>query len=183
MIHKSHSKQELIDIINDLQISNIELSHSDTKSDTHAKILAYMDATPTDKYLDNVYRINDTHDLRVYLNNQNPKKNLSVKEKSVVMGICKEITRYAKSNYIVQNTRYSSIKELEDDMLYIVQYGDLPSVRRATKLMNENIQRTRHWTCIISPQMKKVIDEKEEQKRTNSYHATFRRGEFTVSFD
>jgi len=182
-IHKSHSKQELIDIINDLQISNIELSHSDTKSDTHAKILAYMDDNPTDKYLDNVYRINDTHDLRVYLNNQNPKKNLSVKEKAVVMGICKEITRFAKSNYIVQNTRYASIKELEDDMMYITQYGDLPSVRRAVKLMNDNIQRTRHWTCVISPQVKKVIDEKEEQKRTNSYHATFRRGEFTISFD
>ena len=182
-IHKSHSKQELIDIINDLQISNIELSHSDTKSDTHAKILAYMDAFPSEKYPENVYKICDTHDLRVYLTNTNPKKNLSVKEKSVVMGICKEITRFAKSNYIVQNTRYASIKELEDDMLYIVQYGDLPSVRRATKLMNENIQRTRHWTCIISPQMKKVIDEKEQQKKTNSYHATFRRGEFTVSFD
>jgi len=182
-IHKSHSKQELIDIINDLQISNIELSHSDTKSDTHAKILAYMDDNPTDKYLDNVYRINDTHDLRVYLNNQNPKKNLSVKEKAVVMGICKEITRFAKSNYIVQNTRYASIKELEDDMMYITQYGDLPSVRRSVKLMNDNIQRSRHWTCVISPQVKKVIDEKEEQKRTNSYHATFRRGEFTISFD
>lgn len=183
MIHKSHSKQELIDIINDLQISNIELSHSDTKSDTHAKIETYMEDNPTDKYLDNVYRINDAHDLRVYLNNQNPKKNLSVKEKAVVMGICKEITRFAKSNYIVENTRYASMKELEDDMMYITQYGDLPSVRRSVKLMNDNIQRSRHWTCVISPQVKKVIDEKEEQKRTNSYHATFRRGEFTISFD
>jgi len=182
-IHKSHSKQELIDIINDLEISNIELSHSDSKSDTHSKILAYMDDNPSDKYQENVYRILDTHDLRVYLTSKNPKKNLSVKEKSVVMGICKEITRYAKSNYIVENTRYSSLKELEDDMLYIVQYGDLPSVRRSVKLMNSNIQRTRHWTCVISPQVKKIIDEKEEQKRTNAYHATFRRGEFIITFD
>jgi hypothetical protein len=99
------------------------------------------------------------------------------------MGICKEITRFAKSNYIVQNTRYASMKELEDDMMYITQYGDLPSVRRSVKLMNDNIQRSRHWTCVISPQVKKVIDEKEQQKRTNAYHATFRRGEFTITFD
>ena len=182
MIHKSHSKQEMIDIINDLNISDIELSHSDTKSDTHTKILAYID-THSEKYLDNVYRINDTHDLLVYLTSKNPKKNLSVKEKSVVMGICKEITRFAKSNYIVENTRYGTMTELEDDMMYITQYGDLPSVRRAVKLMNENIQRTRHWTCVISPQMKKIIDEKESQKRINTYHATFRRGEFEITFD
>lgn len=125
MIHKSHSKQEMIDIINDLNISDIELSHSDTKSDTHTKILAYID-THSEKYLDNVYRISDTHDLLVYLTSKNPKKNLSVKEKSVVMGICKEITRFAKSNYIVENTRYGTMTELEDDMMYITQYGDLP---------------------------------------------------------
>ena len=114
---------------------------------------------------------------------KNPKKSLSVKEKAVVMGITKEISRFAKSNYIVENTRYASMKELEDDMLYIVQYGDLPSVRRAVKLMNDNIQRSRVWTCVISPQVKKIIDEKEEQKRTNAYHATFRRGEFIITFD
>lgn len=182
MIHKSHSKQELIDIVNDLEISNIELSHSDSKGDTHKKILAYMDAN-SDTYQENVYRIGDTHDLRVYLMAKNPKKSLSVKEKAVVMGITKEISRFAKSNYIVENTRYSSMKELEDDMLYIVQYGDLPSVRRAVKLMNDNIQRSRVWTCVISPQVKKIIDEKEEQKRTNAYHATFRRGEFIITFD
>jgi len=182
-IHKSHSKQELIDIINDLEISNIELSHSDSKSNTHSKILAYMDENPSEKYLDNVYRISDTHDLRVYLANKNPKKNLSVKDKAVVMSICKEITRYAKSNYIVENTRYSSLKELEDDMLFVTQFGDLPSVRRSVKLMNQNIQRTREWTCIISPQVKKIIDEKEAQKKTNAYHATFRRGEFIITFD
>ena len=182
-IHKSHSKQELIDVVNDLEISNIELSHSDSKSDTHAKIVAYMDDNPSEKYPENVYKISDTHDLRIYLANKNPKKNLSVKDKATVMGICKEITRYAKSNYIVENTRYASLKELEDDMMYIIQFGDLPSVRRSVKLMNSNIQRSRVWTCVISPQVKKIIDQKEEQKKTNAYHATFRRGEFIITFD
>jgi hypothetical protein len=182
-IHKSHSKQELIDIINDLQISNIELSHSDSKSDTQTKILNYLGDYKDDTYPDNVFKIRSSHELGIYLMNPNPKKNLSVKDKALVMSICKEITKFAKCNYIVENTRYDSIQELEDDMLYITQYGDLPSVRRAVKLMNDNIQRTRHWTCVISPQMKKVIEEKENQKHVNSYHATFRRGEFTVSFD
>jgi len=182
-IHKSHSKQELIEIINDLQISNIELSHSDSKSDTQTKILGYLSDNKSDEYGENVFKVRSSHELGIYLMNPNPKKNLSVKDKAVVMGICKEITKFAKCNYIVQNTRYSSIKELEDDMLYIAQYGDLPSVRRAVKLMNDNIQRSRHWTCVISPQMKKIIDEKEKQKYSNSYHATFRRGEFTLTFD
>ncbi len=183
MINKTHSKQELIDLINELDIKNIELSHSDSKADTHAKIIAYMDENKTDRFESNVYKISDSHDLRVYLYNKNPKKSLSVKEKAVVIGICKEITRFGKSNYIVENTRYDSIKELEDDMMYIIQFGDLPSVRRAVKIMNENIQRTRHWECVISPQMKKILEDKEAQKKSSSYHATFRRGEFHITFD
>ena len=182
-IHKSHSKQELIDIINDLQISNIELSHSDSKSDTQSKILTYLNDYKEDTYPESVFKIRSSQELAIYLMNPNPKKNLSVKDKSVVMSICKEITKFAKCNYIVENTRYSTLQELNDDMMYITQYGDLPSVRRAVKLMNENVQRTRHWSCVISPQMKKVIEEKENQKNSNSYHATFRRGEFIVSFD
>ena len=182
-IHKSHSKQELIDIINELDITNIELSHSDSKSDTQTKILGYLSDNREDKYGENVFKVRSSHELGIYLMNPNPKKNLSVKDKAIVMGICKEITKFAKCNYIVENTRYANIQELEDDMLYIAQYGDLPSVRRAVKLMNDNIQRTRHWTCVISPQMKKVIEEKDKQKYANSYHATFRRGEFTLTFD
>ena len=182
-IHKSHSKQELIDIINDLQISKIELSHSDSKSDTQTKILSYLSNNKDDTYPENVFKVRSSHELEIYLMNPNPKKNLSVKDKAVVMGICKEITKFAKCNYIVENTRYANIQELEDDMLYIAQYGDLPSVRRAVKLMNENIQRTRHWQCVISPQMRKVIEEKDQQKHSNSYHASFKRGEFTLSFD
>ena len=182
-IHKSHSKQELIDIINDLHISNIELSHSDSKSDTQNKILSYLSDNLQDTYGENVFKIRSSHELGIYLMNPNPKKNLSVKDKAVVMSICKEIGKYAKCNYIVENTRYTNIQELEDDMLYIAQYGDLPSVRRAVKLMNDNIQRSRHWSCVISPQMKKIIEEKNKQKTAIPYHATFKRGEFTLSFD
>ena len=182
-IHKSQSKQELIDIINDLQISNIELSHSDSKSDTQSKILTYLNDYKEDTNPESVFKIRSSQELAIYLMNPNQKKNLSVKDKSVVMSICKEITKFAKCNYIVENTRYSTLQELNDDMMYITQYGDLPSVRRAVKLMNENVQRTRHWSCVISPQMKKVIEEKENQKNSISYHATFRRGEFIVSFD
>ena len=182
-IHKSHSKQEMIDIINDLNIKNIELSHSDSKFDTQTKILSYLSDNKEDTYPENVFKIQSTHELGIYLANPNPKKNLSVKDKAVVMGICKEIGKFAKCNYIVENTRYDNIQSLEDDMMYITQYGDLPSVRRAVKLMNDNIQRSRHWKCVISPQMKKILEEKEKQKSANAYHATFRRGDFTVSFD
>tara|TARA_R100000935_G_scaffold55416_1_gene85329 strand:- start:958 stop:1512 length:555 start_codon:yes stop_codon:yes gene_type:complete len=182
-IHKSHSKQELIDIINELDISNIELSHSDSKADTQNKILGYLSDYQSDTYGENVFKVRSSHELGIYLMNSNPKKNLSVKDKAIVMSICKEIGKYAKCNYIVENTRYATIQDLQDDMLYIAQYGDLPSVRRAVKLMNDNIQRTRLWTCVISPQMKKIIEEKEKQKKSCPYHATFKRGEFTLTFD
>jgi len=182
IINKSHSKQDLLDIVNTLQLK-ITISHGDNKKDIQDKYYDYFKNEINISYHKNVYNIADKRQLQVYLNNKTPKKVLNVKDKKVVMSICKEIINYCTHNYWLPYTKYETEKELEDDMLFIIQYGDLPSVRRCCKLMNENVMSKKKYDPIISPQVKKEIEDKNNGKIKNRYFCKFVKGPITITFE
>ena len=162
IIHKSHSKTDLIDLINDIGLP-IVFSHQDNKRDIQAKyeevLLKKFDFKP------NFYKIENIDGLKNYLENTNPKKTLSIKEKQNVMMICKHIINYCKNGYDINISKYESPKDLQDDMDFIKQFGDIPSVRRCCKLMNDDF----HFGGVnfkpyISPQTQKILDEKTAVK-------------------
>ena len=62
-------------------------------------------------------------------------------------------------------------------------YGDLPSVRRAAKLMNKNIEKIQEWIPIISPQVKKTLLEKEKSKNVFSFGIKATKGNYILIFD
>ena len=78
MIHKTHSKTDLIELINTLDLPVIN-SHQDNKKSIQLKLLQVLGKDLT--FTDNVYKIHNTNELRAYLMNTNPKKSLNVKEK------------------------------------------------------------------------------------------------------
>jgi len=181
-IDKSHSKTDLIDLINTLNVP-IVFSHQHNKKDIQDKLLSLFEIKENFCFENNVYNISNLNELQIYVSNPNPKKTLSVKEKSNVMRICREICKYCSGEYIIEKTNYASLADLHDDMLYIIQYGDLPSVRRTCKLMNKNIERKQLWKPIISPQVKKMLIEKEQSKKSFCHAFLYKEGEFIISFN
>ena len=181
-IDKSHSKHDLIDIINTINVP-IVFSHSNNKRDIQDKLIELFDSNTNIVFEPNVYKIQTLKDLRIYISNPNPKKILSVKDKQTIMLICKEIVKFCKNKYIISKTNYKTIRDLEDDMLYIIQFGDLPSVRRVCRLMNNNVQRSQLWTPIISPQIRKQLDEKLKSKQINPSSLSIQKGHYKISFD
>tara|TARA_Y100001972_G_scaffold128350_1_gene188694 strand:+ start:1200 stop:1751 length:552 start_codon:yes stop_codon:yes gene_type:complete len=179
-ICKTHSKADLIDLINTLNLPLIH-SHSDNKKSIQSKLIKSLQQDMS--FEDNVYNIHDTKGLKVYLSSKNPKKNLNVKEKKDLMFICKKIIHYCKNDYCIYKSQYNNQQEIKDDMLYITQFGDLPSVRRACKLMNENIMSKERYEPLISPQVQKQLDEKNSLKTTNKYNCQLKKGSFTITFD
>lgn len=179
-IHKSHSKTDLIELINTLDLPVIN-SHQDNKKSIQLKLLQVLGKDLI--FSSNCYNIHNTNELRAYLMNQNPKKNLNVKEKKDLMMICKKIIHYCMNGYCLYKSQYNTLQEIEDDMLYIKQFGDLPSVRRACRLMNENIMSKVVYEPLISPQVKKQLDEKEKLKNRNVYECRITKGPFTLYFD
>ena len=99
------------------------------------------------------------------------------------MRICRDICKYCKNKYIIQKTNYRSVEDLHDDMRWVIQFGDLPSVRRAAKPMNKNIQKIQEWVPIISPQVKKTLLEKEKSKNIFSFGITATKGNYILKFD
>ncbi len=162
LIHKTHSKTDLIDIIIDLDLQ-IKFSHQDNKKMIQDKIIGYLKNNSKIILYDNFFNIDNADGLVNYLKNPNPKKTLSIKEKNNVMNICKTIISYCKTGYNLDRIRYNTLKELQDDMDFIKQFGDIPSVRRCCKLMNKDIK-FRHltFTPLISPQVQKHLDQKKE---------------------
>jgi hypothetical protein len=162
LIHKSHSKTDIIDLINNLGLK-VVFSHQDNKKDIQSKLLKILEQKIDIQ--ENFYKIENRDGLIQYLSNVNPKKTLTIKEKNNVMMLCKHIIQYCKNNYDLGYTKYENIKELQDDMDFIKQFGDIPSVRRCCRLMNDD-QKFGGYKFIpfISPQAQKELDDKKVVK-------------------
>lgn len=180
-INKTHSKTDLIELINTINLP-VVFGHQDNKKSIQNKLLK---AFENDIFFKpNVYKISNNAELITYLQSKNPKRTLSVKEKKNIMKICKAIIIFCNCQYLLQSQNYyKDTKQIDDDMLYISQFGDLPSVRRACKLMNANIMSKVKYTALISPQVRKELDEKIKLKTTNNYSCKLKRGHFIISFD
>ena len=173
IIHKSHSKTDLIDLINHINLK-VVFSHQDNKRNIQDKLYELLD-TQFD-IENNFYHIDNKEGLIQYLQNQNPKKTLTIKQKNDVMMICKHIIQYCKNNFALLSTKYDTMKDLQDDMDYIKQFGDIPSVRRCCRLMNEDIKMNGiKFNPLISPQIKKDLDEKKVMKKNYAIPLTIRR--------
>jgi len=71
MIHKSHSKNDLIDLINHLGLK-ITFSHQDNKKDIQDKFKILL--TTDIEIKKNYYNIENKDGLKFFLQNQNKKK-------------------------------------------------------------------------------------------------------------
>jgi len=170
-IDKTHSKTDLTELINNLNL-DIKFSHQDNKSDIQHKLLVVI----KDKKLtvqDNFYGIKNRDDLILYLKNPNPKKILSIKQKADVMKICKSIIQYCNNDFNLSCCDYNSQKEIEDDMDYIKQFGDISSVRRCCRLLKDDVKMCgKKFIPLISPQVKKILDEKNKIRKIYPYKLT-----------
>tara|TARA_R110000824_G_scaffold76652_4_gene194148 strand:- start:3582 stop:4133 length:552 start_codon:yes stop_codon:yes gene_type:complete len=182
MIHKSHSKNDLIDIINGLNLP-IVFSHADNKRDIQDKFIQYFSSETPEKLKKNYYNVSTKLELQGYLENKNPKKILSVKEKADVMTICKNIIQYCTNGQMIELSKYyKSEQQVKDDMDYIKQFGDVPSVRRCCKVMNKFRKLEDHYLPMISPQIQKAMAEKVERKNVIYGKLVIKRGPIVVTF-
>jgi hypothetical protein len=172
IIDKSFSKTDLIELINDLNLPIVH-SHQDNKLDIQNKFKECM--TKKFDIPDNFYKIKNKDDLISYLCNKNPKKILTIKEKQNVMIICKKIIQYCKNDFDLTITDYNSQQDLIDDMDFIKQFGDIPSVRRCCKLMNEDPKMGGiKFKPFISAQIQKDLDQKKKTKKVVQFKLTIR---------
>jgi len=182
VVHKSHSKTNLINLINDLSLK-IVFSHQDTKKDIQNKIKSFCSSDLNKKFEENLYKIKNIYDLKCFLISTNPQKKLSIKEKKNVMFIAKQIINYILHGKVLEWVPYyKSHQDVIDDLHYLKKYGDIPSVRRACNLMNSTLTPENHFFPVISPHIQENLKEKKEKKWQVIPTYNFNKGSFTLDF-
>ena len=180
MIHKTHSKKNLIDLFNDL---NYKINRNKTKKLIIDEIVDLIQKKAIKINKKNSYKLKNLDDLIYYLSNPNNKEKISIEEKKEVMIKCKKIIQYSKTNYNIKLTEYINHQQIYNDIIFISLYGFIPSVRRACKLYNQDINKINHINPIISDKIQKELDFKENIKKIKNEKFKIKFGKFSVIFD
>ena len=121
--------------------------------------------------------------MKEYLQKPNPDKILSVKQKQKIMRFTKEVIVYCNNGFNLDYSIFNSYEEIHIPMTDISIHGDIPSVRRSIKLLNEDPNLKEKIVPIISNKMKKQL-EKKKNKKVKTYYGLIRKeGNFIIEFN
>ena len=181
-IHKSHSKKDLNNIIETFNI-NIENPKQYKKRELLFLLKKELDEMeeiePETKY----YLFYNIIELKNYLSQCNPKKLLSIKEKSDIILHCKELQQYIKNGYNIEYSVFDNEKQIHDLCKYIQPYGDIPSVRKALWKLKKHPLNIFNYEPKISKQTQAELDRRELLKCKYPKKLIINHGSFYVSFD
>ena len=182
-IHSSHSKKELVDIASVFALGIpdiVDLNKSELTKEM-VFVLEALDEIPPDE---TYFFIKDKKELLDYLKNPNQSKLLTIKEKTEVMNTAKNLILYCRSNYFLARSGYYDFQQLYESALKIAKYGDIPSVRRALTMLEQDPKMSGFTKIepVISKKTQKALkDKKMLAQRKLTY--SFVRKKTTLYFD
>tara|TARA_R110000765_G_scaffold351026_1_gene441017 strand:+ start:990 stop:1538 length:549 start_codon:yes stop_codon:yes gene_type:complete len=182
MINKTFSKGDLLEIISTF---GIDIPNANNLDKLRLSIILWSElGNITEIPEDNeIYMIKDLSELKTYLQNHNPDKVLSVKQKQKIMRFCKEIIVYCNNGYHLDCSIFNSYEELYIPTRDISIHGDIPSVRRAIGLLNKDPNLLDKIEPVISNKMKKQLEKKKNRKVKTYYGLISKKGSFLLNFN
>ena len=178
MIHSSHSKKDLLELINTFQIDVIgagEQSRQRLGINLWNKVLADMNHSDTHC---------DAREIHHFLHRRTPSRGFPTRLRIIGFDKVRNILHYAKDcNYVVHLSNYDRFEDILEDAKYLANFGDEPSVRRAIKLFNKDAKLEDIIEPKISPKVLKSIQERERIKKDTRPRMKIKTGDFTLSFD
>ena len=182
-IHTSHSRKELIQII---QQFNIDIPNCNDLPKKEIQVLLsnkLMDLDDKDfKEEDEYFFVSSKSELIEYLAKPNQSKILTIKEKDSVMITAKKIISYCKNSYFLTPYNYETFDDLLAEANYISKFGDIPSCRRAINMLNQDPKLDHKIEIVLSKRVKKELEKKEQLKMNSIPRAVLKRGIFVLDF-
>jgi hypothetical protein len=183
-IHTSHSRKELIQII---QQFNIDIPNCNDLPKKEIQVLLsnkLMDLDDKDfKEEDEYFFVSSKSELIEYLAKPNQSKILTIKEKDNVMITAKKIISYCKNYFFLTPYNYETFDDLLKEAEYIAKFGDIPSCRRAINMLNQDPKLDHKIEIVLSKRVKKELEKKEQLKMNSIPRAVLKRGHFVINFD
>jgi len=128
MIHYSHSRKDMIGFI---KIYEIPLTDYENLSKVELAELLY------DKLTTGAIN-SEIADLLYYLKMSMPRKCPVCHIKKDIFNRIMNLKKYVFYNFKIKKTSYKSIRDINIDLEFISQYGDLPSVRYIVNKVNQD---------------------------------------------
>ena len=180
-IHTSHSRKELLQVI---QQFNIDIPNKDDYSKKEIQVLLSNKLLDLDEIQeeDEYFFVKSKLELLEYLAKPNQSKMLTIKEKDQVMLTAKKIIGYCKNSYFLTPYNYECFDDLLVEAEYIAKFGDIPSCRRAITMLNQDPKLDYKIELILSKRVKKDLEKREAVKQSCLAKYTLRYGKFTVEF-
>ena len=176
-IHKTHTKKDLLKMMDILKVKvNSALSKREI-IEVIPKLISGID------YPSNEYNIKNQDELTQYLKTKSPIKRLNADEKRIIMMKSKNIIHYGVEGYKLNNSVYDNHNQVMNDVVYIHSYGEIPSVRRACRLYNQDPNKINQVNPIIPEHIFKELNSNRVIKKSTYSGLIVRHGEIMVYFD
>jgi len=157
-IHPTFKKKDLIVVIRNKKLDiNIDLSR--------------------DKIAKEISKHIDEYDLQ-YLYKENTRKALSIRDKEHIIKICRKIKTFCKSGLDINKGLYNNLDELITDTVFISSYGEISTVRKVVKIVEENINIK--FPIIIPDYIKEEIEQRKKYKIDQVPCLQIKRGSFYI---
>lgn len=175
MIDKTHSKMDLIELFESLHVN---IPKSLKKQDIIANLPQYIQNA---KYSEGK-KIKDVSVLIDILKNKSTKQRPNLKLKNIIMHKSKRIIKYCSSNHVLSNETYLCHADVYNDVMYIANYGDIASVRKALNLYNKSPYCINHVNPILSDNKIQEIAERKLLKKNKVFGLKSKRESVLVEF-
>jgi len=182
MIHPSHSKKDLIEVVERFQLYQIEDYRSHRKERLALYVwIALQDISyvvPDDEY----FFVSDITELRSYLTTICVKQITSNSVKYDVCDRVKNLNFYIKGGFAFEGTNYESIDAVVSDADFVRNFGDLPSVRKALLNLGEDPKMPMKLYPVMTRRVQQRLIKNTEIKRQNTPKFHTRIGHYTIDF-
>ena len=177
LIHKTHTKKDLIEIIDVFGFQDFIENYKELNKDTLCSLMSIHLRT-----------IDDIQPQREYLKNASPKQVLTIKERDIIIDKAKKIIFYCKiAGYCLGQTTYENMNEVLMDANDIRKYGDIPTIRRALKLLNQDTKLENKINPIMTYRMQERLKRKDRIRQNGLAVMSIRKAKpdlpFVVQFD
>ncbi len=157
-IHPTFKKKDLIVVIRNKKLDiNIDLSR--------------------DKIAKEISKHIDEYDLQ-YLYKENTRKALSIRDKEHIIKICRKIKTFCKSGLDINKGLYNNLDELITDTVFISSYGEISTVRKVVKIVEENINIK--FPIVVPDYIKEEIEQRKKYKIDQVPCLQIKRGSFYI---
>jgi len=183
MIHPSHPRKELIEIVELFQIFQVK-DYKELKKGELSKELWYV--LTKNEYIrpdSEHYFIENIHELRDYLIKPHHKQIPNDIVREDVISRVKHLLFYAKTGYDFVGSNYDNIEQVMADMLFVKNYGDLPAVRRAIRLVNEDLKVPHRVEPVLTRRCEKKLQREQKIKSDTTLRFRLSYEPVTVIFD